>query len=114
MGSEPSTERCSWCGEPVEHEDGYRAYEPTGSRRAVFCRLEHVVPWEIQGPVWEAGEVTEPDRIDEGPLNCAHCDRKLGEIHVLLVRHRGEFRIPDDFCSPEHMASWAKAGGRWG
>lgn len=97
----------------MEHEDGYRAFEPAGSRRAVFCRLEHVVPWSMQGPVWAAGEVDEPDRIDEGPLRCAHCDRELGEVHVLLVRHRGEFRIPDDFCSTEHMADWAKGGGRW-
>jgi hypothetical protein len=32
---------------------------------------------------------------------------------VVLVRHRGEHRIPDAFCSADHLASWAKAGGRW-
>jgi hypothetical protein len=32
---------------------------------------------------------------------------------VLLVRHRGEHRIPDAFCSLDHAAEWAKAGGRW-
>jgi hypothetical protein len=32
---------------------------------------------------------------------------------VLLVRHRGEHRVADDFCSVEHMGEWAKAGGRW-
>ena len=26
---------------------------------------------------------------------CAHCDAALGDAHVLLVRHRGEHRIPD-------------------
>lgn len=109
-----STERCTWCGAAVEAEDGYRVYEPAGSRRAVFCRLEHVVPWSMQGPAWEAGEVTEPERIDKRPRRCARCDSELGEVHVLLVRHRGESRIPDDFCSVEHMAEWAQKGGRWG
>jgi hypothetical protein len=37
----------------------------------------------------------------------------LGDVHVLLVRHRGENRIPDDFCSVDHLLEWAKAGGRW-
>jgi hypothetical protein len=106
-------ERCSWCGEGVEAGDGFRAYEPAGDRRAVFCRLEHVVPWVIRGARWEAGEVAEPPGIDSGPLRCSHCDRELGEVHVLLVRHRGEHRVPDDFCSVEHLAEWAKAGGRW-
>ena len=31
----------------------------------------------------------------------------------MLVRHRGEHRIADDFCSADHMLEWAKAGGRW-
>jgi hypothetical protein len=108
-----AAEECTWCGVAVEADDGFRAYEPVGSRRAVFCRLEHVVPWAIQGARWEAGELTEPAGIDSGPLRCSHCERELGEVHVLLVRHRGEHRIADDFCSVEHLASWVKAGGRW-
>jgi hypothetical protein len=106
-------ERCSWCGTAVEESDGFRAYEPAGERRAVFCRLEHIVPWAIQGPHWDAGELAESAAFDRGRLNCAHCGAELGEIHVLLVRHRGEYRVADDFCSTEHMADWAKAGGRW-
>ncbi len=106
-------EQCTWCGAEVDRDDGFRAYEATGSRRAVFCRLEHIVPWAIQGPNWEAGELTERPGIDAGPLTCAHCGAELGEVHVLLVRHRGEHRIGDDFCSTEHMVEWAKAGGRW-
>ena len=106
-------EICSWCGAKVDDANGYRAYEAAGERRAVFCRLEHIVPWAIQGPHWEAGPLSEPERIDEPPLACAHCARELDEVHVLLVRHRGEHRVADDFCSTEHMAAWAKAGGRW-
>jgi hypothetical protein len=108
-----ATEPCTWCGAEVEHDDGFRAYEPAGERRAAFCRLEHIIPWSIQGPHWEAGALTEPHAIDEGPLTCSQCGKQLGEVHVLLVRHRGEHRIPDDFCSLEHMVEWAKAGGRW-
>jgi hypothetical protein len=106
-------ERCTWCGVAVEAGDGFRTYEPAGSRRAVFCRLEHVVPWVIQGARWEAGELAEPSGIDSGELHCSYCDRELGDVHVLLVRHRGDHRIADDFCSVDHLSAWVKAGGRW-
>lgn len=108
-----SAEKCTWCGADVDESDGFRAYEAAGGRRAVFCRLEHVVPWAMQGPHWEAGELTEPANVHEGALTCAHCGAELDEVHVLLVRHRGEHRVADDFCSTEHMTEWAKAGGRW-
>jgi hypothetical protein len=105
-------ERCSWCGEPVEVGDGFRAYEPAGERRAVFCRLEHVIPWVIQDAHWEAGAFREP--LDPDAVGrCSYCEAELGEVHVVLVRHRGEHRIPDGFCGVEHLAAWAKAGGRW-
>ena len=97
----------------MEREDGYRAAEAPGQRRAVFCRLEHVVPWFIQGPHWEAGEIEEPPGLGDALSGCAHCGVDLGDVRVLLVRHRGEHRIPDAFCSTAHMAEWAKAGGRW-
>jgi hypothetical protein len=103
-------ERCTWCGAQVEADDGFRAYEPSGDRRAVFCRLEHLVPWRIQGALWEAGEAPE---LAHRPSRCSHCDAELGEVSVLLVRHRGGHRIADGFCSVEHMGDWAKAGGRW-
>jgi hypothetical protein len=106
-------EPCTWCGKGVEPDDGFRAYEPAGERRAVFCRLEHVIPWSIQGAHWEAGEMSEPPTLDQGARTCSHCGAELGEAHVLLVRHRGEHRVADGFCSVDHMNEWAKAGGRW-
>jgi hypothetical protein len=93
---------CSWCGTPLDPDDGYRLYED--ERTAAFCRLEHVVPWQIQGPDWEAGDRV----VTEG--ECAECGEPA---KLLLVRHRGAHRIPDAFCSVEHAADWAKAGGRW-
>ena len=111
-------ETCAWCARAVEPHDGFRAVEAPGARRAAFCRLEHVVPWAIQGPHWEPGD---PDEAAAGRLpgddrskSCARCGETLGDVHVLLIRHRGEHRIPDAFCSAEHMAEWAKSGGRWG
>ncbi len=98
----------------MEDDDGFRAYEPAGERRAVFCRLEHVIPWAIQEAHWEAGTLTEPASLDEGPLQCSQCSAELGDVHVLLVRHRGEHRVVDAFCSVGHMEEWAKAGGRYG
>jgi hypothetical protein len=106
-------EPCTWCGEDVEPADGFRAYEPQGDRRAVFCRLEHIVPWAIQGAHWEAGEIKEPSGFFEHPGECAECGATLEDVYVVLVRHRGEHRIPDAFCSVDHLAEWAKAGGRW-
>lgn len=106
-------ERCTWCGAEVEPDDGWRAYEPAGARKAVFCRLEHVVPWQIHDAHWEAGELDEPGEPPSGPRRCSQCDAELGDVHVLLVRHRGEHRIYDDFCSVEHLKDWAMAGGRW-
>jgi len=105
-------ETCTWCGADVELGDGYRAFEPAGERSAVFCRLEHVVPWGIRGAHWGAGELTEPEGTDS-VSECAHCGEALSETHVLLVRHRDAHRIPDGFCSTDHMVEWAKAGGRW-
>ena len=104
---------CSWCGAAVEAGDGFRAYEPAGERRATFCRLEHVVPWAMQGPHWEAGELSEPPELDADAQRCSHCDAELSDVHVLLVRHRGDHRVGDAFCSVEHLSEWAKAGGRW-
>jgi hypothetical protein len=109
----PSSQPCSWCGAEIEESDGFRAYEPAGERRAAFCRLEHLVPWAMQGPHWEPGPLTEPAPIDQSVTACSHCGKQLGEIQVLLVRHRGEHRVGDGFCSIEHMSEWAKAGGRW-
>jgi hypothetical protein len=106
-------EECTWCGAEVESDDGFRAYEPAGERRAVFCRLEHLIPWSIQGAHWNAGPLTEPAVLDEGAVRCSHCGADLGDVHVLLVRHRGEHRVADAFCSTDHMLEWAKAGGRW-
>jgi hypothetical protein len=104
---------CAWCGTPVEPDGGYRVAEPAGERRAVFCRLEHVVPWVLQDAHWEAGAPEEPLGDGEGPARCSHCAAILGDVYVMLVRHRGEHRIADAFCSVEHMGEWAKAGGRW-
>jgi hypothetical protein len=114
--SEPGEpqERCAWCGEGVERDGGYRLTEPAGERRAAFCRLEHVVPWAIQGPHWEPGAVEEPSGYDESLERCAHCGETLTDARVVLVSHRGEHRIPDGFCSVDHLRAWASGGGRFG
>ena len=104
-------EPCTWCGAEVEPDDGFRAYEPAGERRAVFCRLEHLIPWAIQGAHWEAGEVAELPTLEDG--QCSQCGAELTDAHVLLVRHRGEHRVADGFCSVDHLNEWAKGGGRW-
>jgi hypothetical protein len=106
-------ERCTWCGKPVERENGFRVAEVPGARRATFCRLEHVVPWSIQGAHWEPGEIEEPPGLTDALEACAHCGERLSDVYVVLVRHRGEHRIPDAFCSVDHLAAWAKSGGRW-
>jgi hypothetical protein len=108
-----SGERCSWCGKALEPSDGWRASEAAGERVAGFCRLEHVVPWAIRGAHWEAGTLSEPQHLEDSLTHCAHCAEPLPDSYVLLVRHRGEHRIPDAFCSADHMGEWSKRGGRW-
>ena len=105
-------EPCTWCGAPVEPGDGFRAYEPAGGRRAVFCRLEHIVPWAIRGAHWEPLPA-DAEPVADGLSECAWCHTPLSEDHVALVRSRGEHRIPDGFCGVAHLLEWAKAGGRW-
>jgi hypothetical protein len=109
-----TAEPCSWCGTAVGPDDGFRAFEPAGERRAVFCRLEHVVPWAIQGAYWSPGALAPGELHGQaGPAACARCGAALGEAHVLLVRHRGEHRVPDAFCGVQHLLEWAKRGGRY-
>jgi hypothetical protein len=106
-------ERCTWCGREVDDDAGFRVAEPEGERRAVFCRLEHVVPWVIQGAHWEPGCIVADGDPDDGVGRCAQCGGTLGDRRVLVVRHRGEHRIADAFCRLDHLLAWAKAGGRW-
>ena len=106
-------ERCTWCGTRVDREDGFRLTESPGERSAVFCRLEHVVPWALHGAHWNPGEPEEPGSLDAALETCAHCGDPLADVRVTLIRHRGEHRIPDAFCSVDHAAAWARAGGRW-
>lgn len=108
-----SAERCTWCGVDVDADDGFRVAEAVGERRAAFCRLEHIVPWAIQGAHWEAGAISEPADLEAGLGYCSQCGAQVEETHVLAVRHRGERRIADVFCGVDHLLEWAKAGGRW-
>src|SRR4051794_29727560 len=104
-------ERCTWCGERVERDDGFRLLEEAGGRRAVFCRRGRVAPWSVQGPDWEAGEPQGAAALARGLDECAQCGAALGDVRVVLVRPRGGHRIPDAFCAVGHGVDWAKAGG---
>jgi hypothetical protein len=106
-------EQCSWCGTTVGPDQGWRVAEPVAERKAVFCRLEHVVPWVIQGPRWTPGRIVRQDEPDDGLGRCALCGDDLGDTRVLAVRHRGEHRIADCFCRIDHLLEWAKGGGRY-
>ena len=105
-------ETCSWCQRAVDREDGWRLYERPGAGFAVFCRLEHVVPWSIQGARWDPEP---PEHTEElhAPDACAECGAAPDGVWLTLVRHRDEHRIQDCFCTVDHLTVWAKAGGRW-
>ena len=105
--------RCTWCAREIDPQDGYRLRAEPGERRAAFCRLEHVIPWVIRGARWEVTQVDEPEEPAGGVDRCVQCEVPLAEGHLVLVRRRGEHRISDGFCSVDHLAAWAKAGGRW-
>ena len=99
----PGADACSWCSEAVEAHDGFRLLEPAGERHAAFCPLEHAVPWAMEAPHWEPGAAEEPPGIERSLEACAHCGVQLPDTSVVLVRHRGEHRIPDGFCSVDHL-----------
>lgn len=115
--------KCSWCGVDIGRDEGFRATEPEGERRAAFCRLEHVVPWVIRGAAWEpaaddargvaATAGATPAGAAERADRCAVCDSPLGPDRVDIVRERGAHHIADAVCSTEHLLAWAKAGGRY-
>jgi hypothetical protein len=104
------TEPCTWCRVPVDDDGGFRLGGSGG--RAVFCRLEHVVPWVMSGAAFDAAPPP-PDESDLGLGVCAHCGADLDSEAVLLVRHRGSHRIGDGFCDVQHLSTWAKQGGRF-
>jgi hypothetical protein len=105
--------RCDWCGRGLDADEGYRAAEEAGERVAAFCRLEHVVPWAMQGPHWRPGALEESVQDEAALSECAACGVAVGETRVLLVHHRGEHRVADAFCGVDHLRAWAHAGGRW-
>src|SRR3954447_491459 len=92
--------RCSWCETTVAPGEGFRAALHPGDRVAVFCRLEHVVPWAMRGADWEAGKADGRWQMAEA---CSWCGQVLGHTWVELVRHRGPHRIADGFCSVDHF-----------
>jgi hypothetical protein len=104
---------CTWCGTAVGEDDGFRVGQPEGEHLAVFCRLEHVVPWILQGPTWEDGRIVASGEPDDALGRCAQCGDPLGAERVLVVRHRDRHRIADAFCRLEHLLDWAKGGGRY-
>jgi hypothetical protein len=105
-------ESCFWCKRAVDREDGWRLHERPSGRYAVFCRLEHVVPWSIQGARLETEHPADAEETGP-PEACAECGTAPDGQWLTLVRHREGHRIEDFFCSVDHLASWAKAGGRW-
>jgi hypothetical protein len=107
-----SGEQCSWCGVAMVADDGFRLGEQAGERRAAFCRLEHVVPWAIQGAHWDPGTIAMPSD-DAGLERCAECAAELDDGRIVLVRHRGEHLVADAFCGMPHVLAWSRAGGRW-
>ena len=108
----PGADSCSWCSRAVGREDGWRLYERPAGRYAAFCRLEHVVPWSIQGARLE-DEAPAGAEEPGPPEACAECGAAPDGEWLTLVRHREGHRIADFFCSIDHLAAWAKAGGRW-
>lgn len=104
---------CSACGAMVAADEGFRLSEPEAGRHAAFCRLQHVARWADGVAPWRAGAELDDDEEGDGLGRCAHCGDGLAYGRVLLIRHRGDFRIADAFCGVEHLAEWARAGGRW-
>lgn len=107
------SESCIWCGTAVGHDSGFLVHALADGRCAVFCRLEHVVPWVMRGAQWGPDAGAEPPPAAERPRTCARCDCQLDHDAILLVHRRGVHAVVDAFCTLEHLRAWAGAGGRW-
>jgi hypothetical protein len=95
----------------VDPEDSFRLEGPGEGERAAFCRLEHVIPWVLRGARWDPGGCGAVDPSAVAVPECARCGGSPAEL--VLTRHRMGHRVPDAFCSTEHLRAWASAGGRW-
>lgn len=104
---------CSWCGSSVDSDRGYRAVAPARGRRAAFCRLDHVVPWALDGPRWQPAPPLSREDAGRGLGSCVRCGGGLADDRLLLIRHGGHHRIADAFCGVDHLVEWARSGGRW-
>jgi len=106
--TQPSGERCSWCGAAGRTPMTASARSSAeGERRAVFCRLEHVVPWLIRGAHWEPA-ISPSRRPSSKRSTVARTATASLRAAVLLFRHRGEHRIADGFCEPDHLLEWRR------
>ena len=84
--------------------------ELPGERRAAFCRLEHMVPWAIQGAHWEPGGPTEPSRIGDSLERCAHCGEPLGDVAWCSSGTAASTASRTRFCSVDHLADVGEGG----
>ena len=57
----------------------------------------------------KAATITPEDKDDVGSPNRLLREAIDGKVIIRTGR-----RIPDAFCSADHLAAWARAGGRWG
>ena len=100
----------SWCGRSSP-TTASAPTSPPASGAPIFCRLEHVVPWAIQGAHWEAGALAEPPALERGRRAAAPTAAPSSATSACsLVRHRGEHRIADDFCSVDHLLRMGEGG----
>lgn len=114
-------QQCSWCAAEIGAEDGYWLQSRSGSEAAVFCRLEHIVPWVIKDARWDEPAVTDAAGWEPagtggtgGEANrCSYCKLELANGGHELVRRRETHRVVDVFCDTDHLKAWAQAGGRW-
>ena len=108
-------ETCTWCG--TEVETGRRLPRlRAGGRAPRRCSAGSSTSSPGRSPTLTGRRVRPPPSRPTLPATspiCSHCGAELADTQVLLVRHRGEARITDAFCSVDHMEAWAKAGGRF-
>ena len=107
-------EPCTWCGTAVPEDDGFRVAEPEEQRKAVFCRLEHVVPWIIQGAGLGVRRTSSPPASPTTPSAAARCAAtRSASSASSWSATAASHRIGDAFCRLEHLEDWAKGGGRY-
>lgn len=93
---------CARCGAAIDLADYFVIRDPSSSKCARLCRVEHIVAWVLRGAQWQLDAPWEVEALYRHA-----CGR------IQLERHRGGEVLERGFSTAAELQEWATAGGFW-